>query len=386
MTAVDSGNERIAAPPKHLRPVWLALLPLGLGFILALAGLEYARTHVLVKLEEAALGTQTQMVYESGHGERILCQDARENRLCEAAYEKAGYPPVVLWLGNSQLPAVNRYKPDDATAPTLLHDALARRGSYVIALAQPNANLAEHGLIFAAVAPRYAPRVLLLPVVLDDIREQGIRTHVASFIEDSAARVAAQKSLIWPVVAPMLAVGSAARDVPPVERTMQQRIEVSLNDRLSEWWPLWRERAKLRGILALTLHTVRNKVLGINAQSKRNVDPAVYAEKMRILAAILEHARNLGVRVLLYVPPYRLDISGPYLASDTDRLKADLVRLAAEHGAHYADFEDTVPGPEWGTVVDPLFGFEDYDFMHFTGEGHRRFASSLDAELKRMGI
>ncbi len=37
-------------------------------------------------------------------------------------------------------------------------------------------------------------------------------------------------------------------------------------------------------------------------------------------------------------------------------------------------------------VVDGIFGFEDYDFMHFTGEGHKRVANRLDAELRKMGF
>lgn len=386
MTASNGGHNSWFQSSMRFWRAWLLFLPLIVGLALAITGLEYARTNLLVKLEEAALGTETQMVYESEKGQRVLCLDALENRLCEESFEKAGLPTTVLWLGNSQLPAINRYKVGDATAPALLHDLLAQRGSYVVTLAQPNANLAEHGLIFAALAPRYQPQVLLLPVVLDDIREQGIRPHVAGFIDDFIAQDAVESSPIWPYIETILTVGSVSRQVALVEQTLHQRFEASFNEQLGTWWPLWSERKQLRGVFSLAMHTVRNKVLGISAQTKRKVDPEVYIEKMRILEAILRHARDLGIRVLLYVPPYRQDITGPYHDSDYNRLKMDIALMAERNEAYFANLEDIVPGSEWGTVVDAIFGLEDYDFMHFTGDGHKRLAAALDIELRRMGL
>ncbi len=66
---------------------------------------------------------------------------------------------------------------------------------------------------------------------------------------------------------------------------------------------------------------------------------------MTILRAMLEQARKSGVQVLLYVPPYRTDITGPYVEADYQRLKRDLPALAKEYGAAFANLEDVVPGP-----------------------------------------
>ena len=93
-----------------------------------------------------------------------------------------------------------------------------------------------------------------------------------------------------------------------------------------------------------------------------------------------------GSEVLLYIPPYRQDIEGPYIEDEYARLKTDLAQLAAAHNAKYADFQNVVPGPEWGTVTDDVFGLKEPDFMHFTAAGHVRFAQALDDELKRLGF
>ena len=247
-----------------------------------------------------------------------------------------------------------------------------------------NANLMEHALMFAALAPRYDIRLLILPVFLDDIREQGIRPQIAELQEEPRVRKHVEQSAIWPHIAPLLARNGDTEAKEPAG--FQQTFEAGFNARLEKVWPLWRNRANLRGLFGILTHTLRNKVLGINAQSKRKVDPNVYREKMATLAAALTHARDLKIKVLLYVPPFRQDIQGPYVDSDYAMLKADLQVLAANYGAHFANLESIVPGPEWGNVVDSIFGFQDYDFMHFTGEGHRRHAQALDAVLRKMGF
>ena len=366
---------------------WIALAPFILGLMIAIAGLEYVRTHVLFKLEEAALGTQTQMIYDGGPNGRTLCQDPRDEPLCHESYVKAGQPPAILWLGNSQLPAINRPQTGDANAPALLHSELAKRGSYLVSFAQPNANLAEHALVFASLMQRYKPKVLILPVFLDDIRERGIRPYIADFAANPDARSSIEASPAWPYLAPLLTGGG---DFQQVEAhggdTLQRRVEAYVNGKLSDWWPLWRQRAQIRGIALIASHTARNRMLGINAQTKRRVDQSLYNEKMGILRATLDLARKNGVRVLLYIPPYRTDVPGPYVEADYTRLKQDLAALAQEFGNTFANLEDVVPGPEWGMVVDGIFGFEDYDFMHFTGDGHKRLASRLAAELNGMGF
>ncbi len=380
-------NKREFTSAPRIGSARLVCLPLILGLAIAIGMLELVRSRVLIKLEEAALGAETQNVYTDTSGTRVLCQDGRDDGDCYSAYVAAGRPPAILWLGNSQLAAINRYKPGDSTAATLLHDTLGPRGYYVVSYAQPNANLHEHAVTFAALERKYDLKLLILPVFLDDIREQGIRPGIRQLAATPSLRTALEASPVWPHVSSAFpgdpaAGGEAADDN---SKTLQKRIEDDLNGWLDSWWPLWRRRANLRGVLGYVMHTTRNKLLGINAQSKRKVDPAIYRAKMAVLDSLLAHARARGIKVLLCVPPYRQDIPGPYVTADYEKLKADLARKARGNGAAFANLEAIVPGPEWGKVIDRILGFEDYDFMHFTGEGHRRHAAALDGVLRGLG-
>ena len=124
---------------------------------------------------------------------------------------------------------------------------------------------------------------------------------------------------------------------------------------------------------------------GIHSYTKRPVDPKVYAEKLDVLGKMLESAKNQGIPVLLYIPPYRRDIPGPYDDAQYAQFKTDVASLAAKYQAHFVDLENTVPGPLWATITDSLFGLQEPDFMHFTAEGHRRLAKAIEDRLKALG-
>jgi hypothetical protein len=376
-------TQRTQAKPRLKLLGWL---PLALGAILAFSALSAARTWLNVKLDAAALGTETQFVFGSETDKRVLCQDPGDHQLCLQSFEAAGSQQPILWLGNSQLAAINRVKAGDKATPILLHDALVQRGQYLVTYAQPNANLLEHALAFGVLSRIYKPRLLILPVFLDDIREQGIRENIARFTELPAYNDFERESALFPLIRPVLQPASVQENAAPGHgETLQQRFERDFTQQLSQHWPLWESRQMLSGILASVVHTTRNRLLGINAQTKRSVNAAVYSEKMQILDTMLAEAKARGISVLLYVPPFRTDIPGPYIDSEYTRLKTGLEQMAAKHGARFANLETIVPGPEWGMVIDPILGWSQYDFMHFTGEGHIRLADALDAALKSAG-
>ncbi len=54
--------------------------------------------------------------------------------------------PVTLWLGNSQIHAINRFSPGEETASPELHRLFFRLNHYFLTFSQANANLQEHYL------------------------------------------------------------------------------------------------------------------------------------------------------------------------------------------------------------------------------------------------
>jgi hypothetical protein len=359
-------------------PKWLSLV---LGLILAIWFLGVIRDKI-IELNEAALGGQTTAVLAEADGMQVSCFDAADTLACENAYQRAGRPPAILWFGNSQNFAINRYKPGDQLAVVTVHRWLEKRGKWLVSYTQPNANLHEEALLFEALTHRYNTRLVILPVFMDKLREQGIREGISAFLNDPKTSERVRASPEWSDISSLLTKDT---NIAP-ETTIQQTVEKKVNETLDAYWPLWRDRSKLRANLGFAIHILRNKLMGIHSYTKRPVDARVYEEKLRVLEKLLENAEKRGIRILLYIPPYRHDIPGPYDELQYAKFKKDIAALAAKYKADFANLDELVPGPEWATVVDTLFGFEEPDFMHFTAEGHARLAAAMQRRLEELGF
>ena len=80
-------------------------------------------------------------------GERVHCGDLSDLNICIDSYKNTNDKmPVILWLGNSQLHAINQPQPNDEVSPLILHKKLKKFGTYTLTFSQPNANLQEHFL------------------------------------------------------------------------------------------------------------------------------------------------------------------------------------------------------------------------------------------------
>lgn len=376
-------HEDQAAPDDGPDP-WTAWVSLGLGLIAALLLLLHARDAWLINLEEAAYGQETAGYEGAGN---IQCQGAATHQRCLTTFRADSGRRAVLWLGNSQLAAVNRIGPGDRNAPAILHDALRPRGLHLVAYQMPNANLPEHLLTIEAVIGDYRPAAIILPVTYDDLREVGVRGDVAAFVDQTPGLRAqlAQRGYGRAIMAQLGNAAAGPADAHHDSKSIRPVVEDAIVETFEQHSTLWEKRTSLRGMLGFAIHTLRNKVLGINSQTKRPVNPTLYRDRMAMLGEAVASLRARGIDVLLYVPPYRQNVPGPYVEADYQQFKRDLAVIAQANGARFADIDRVVPGPEWGMVTDSLFGFREYDFMHFTGAGHRRLAAALNGELTAMG-
>lgn len=134
--------------------------------------------------EDAALGTETQTVIGTLSGDRIHCFSMVDGAECLEPALARGLPRQVLWLGNSQLHAVNPLRDGDTLASVQLTRALRALDTELLTFSQPNANLQEHLILFETLAGRLELDLLLLPVVFDDTREAGIRQDIRENMSD----------------------------------------------------------------------------------------------------------------------------------------------------------------------------------------------------------
>lgn len=356
--------------------------------------------------EDLALGDATKSSYASVAGTRIHCGDLwpdppkRHADVCIDAAITREAGARALWLGNSQIHSINQIEDGDQTAPRILFDSLTARGVDLITLSQPNANLQEHYLVFEYAHARLPLDVLILPIVFDDTREDGVRSRLHAAFEREQVRAVLSETQVGADLlrrsgpsdsaAPGGAPGSTEgatpgatdADLAALDETVQESTETWLNDWLADHSDTWAARPGYRSDLFGYLYRARNSALRINPSTVRPLLPGPYRKNMAALDALLSRARAEGVRVLVYVPPLRSDTDPPYVADEYARFKREASELATQHGATFINVEDVVPGPLWGMKESTnLSGELEYDFMHFQAEGHTRLASALLRQL-----
>lgn len=371
-------------------------LPLILGVCIAYALLAAQAIGGLVNYDEVGLGEGTESRFAQVDGRPIHCQDFTPGHFanadaCFSAAESRPGGTSVLWLGNSQLHGLNQTRGSETTAVPIIDRWVRAHGAASITLSQPNANFQEHYAMFEIARASLPLKLLILPAVFDDTREDGVRESVLSGLSRSAARdalsgTAAGRRMVaqYRPAAPAGNSGTQDGDLAALDHTVQERTERWFNDRLDEAAPLWANRPNARGEIFATLFKARNTALGIDPTTKRPVIPSRYQANMDALQDLLQSAAAHGVRVLVYIAPIRDDVEIPYVADEYARFKADVERLAGASSGAFANLEGIVPGPLWGTKeATRLGGAPEYDFMHFQAGGHRLLADSLTAALDR---
>ena len=113
--------------------------------------------------------------------------------------------------------------------------------------------------------------------------------------------------------------------------------------------------------------------------------PAQYKDNFAALAAILEDAQKAGIKVLVYIPPIRLDIAIPYDLDEYAKFKKELESLVLQYHHSFINTEGIVPGQYWGFKESTnTSGKPEYDFMHFQAAGHALLADALLPTLKTL--
>jgi hypothetical protein len=367
-----AGRRRVAEWLPAVGPPILALL-------LALAAIDVLFGDVHTNFEEVALGSETTTVFARVGGAPIHCMDLRDVDGCLAGVRARSPSRVALWLGNSQLHAINQYEAGERTAPALVHDRLAGEGLDLLTLSPPNANLQEHFALFEYVRARVPLGLVIVPVVFDDLREDGLRATVAAALSDPATRAALEQRPEGAELVRRYDLAPAeSEDLAGVAETVQERSEKFLNGWLADHSKLWDARPEVRGALFRGIYLVRNSLFQIDAQSTRHVIPARRDRNLGALRGIIASAAAAGITPVVYVVPLRNDVAIPYDLAEYARFKSDVSEIAREGGARFADLEALVPAGYWGrTLGGGVSGGTEIDFMHFQAPGHALLAEAV---------
>ncbi len=330
---------------------------------------------------ELALGRETRSLYAEMDGVPIHCKAVPDARACVDGHATRG-GRAVLWLGNSQLHGVNQLKPGDETAPATLHRVERARGRDVLAFSQPNASPQEHLVLFLYLAERLPLEAVILALVFDDFREDGLRQDVVDALADPEVVRALER---YPIGRTLLAnhAQRTGGSLAALEGTVQHRVEATASDWLEAHSTLWKLRPQARGALFSTLYRLRNSVFGITAQSKRHMIPGRLIANLGAARVMLEEARRREIEAIVYVAPLRGDVATPYVEAEYSEFKETLSRLARDTGASFANLEALVSAEHWGSQdAIRLDGGGELDFMHFQAAGHAQLAAAIGELLR----
>jgi hypothetical protein len=305
--------------------------------------------------------------------------------------------PLALWLGASQLYAVNHPEEGARTAVSHAQQFAEARDSDLayVQIASPNTNL--HELLAGYLAFRQEgllPDVLVLGFTYDDLKEPGIRQTALDHIEPPTAELAER---IGPAIARIREArlaedggggAGATEDASPVKRTAtsgtpQERLEDALVAWLEQAWPAYAERSTLRAA-AETSWKMPVTTLAFRVLSRPQT---IIPDEMQdwngaALDAFFALTAADGVPLVIYQAPHRPDMR-PFFhrRRDYDAYHDALAARCADAGATWLDLETLVPAELWGMTNNHA-----PDVFHFREEGHVSLGRAIDDALASGGF
>jgi hypothetical protein len=153
---------------------------------------------------------------------------------------------------------------------------------------------------------------LVLPVFMDDLREDGIREAFFSGLMNQAFQIPNNSDVSKNINQQLKTQKVASDEGSSKPKTTQERTEQFLNNYLNEHTRFWPKRENMRGSIFNWTYMLRNTVFGIRPGSVRKMIPESYERNLNALEEILKCAKKKNFRVYLYIPPIRSDVPLPY--------------------------------------------------------------------------
>lgn len=330
-----------------------------------------------IDAQNLALGKDTFSVFERQNGKPFTAYSPELIRnLIEGISASSSAQEVVnhwLWLGNSQLHAINQLKQGDHLAPYWTRESLPCPDCIVpLGISVPNANLQEYLLLSQYVESKLKIKGMIIELPFIGLREDGIRDEldvlVGQCVRDSLSKSQAGGDVLKFVdisESNGKALGTG-QNVEKKDTSFQANMENGLETIMGQYFPIWKKRRLLKATFLVDLYFFKNWLFGIKPNSIRKVILPRYERNMMALEDILKRSRNEGISTIVYIAPIRQDIQLPYDAMEYGLWKDQVEKLVAMYDGRFLNLEKLVPVQHWGT-----YGVEDIDFMHFQGSGHQ---------------
>ena len=384
MSTVDRSTKHtdkknlIMTPAIQREPLTVAL---GLALASALSIAPLRATDDGRALDEAALDDATASLRANHRGSTIGAYRVTDYPATYPVDSPKGNSSHGLWLGNSQLHAVNEGADAKNTAAGYASDIL---GVPLLALTLPNACLQEHLFVLSWALTRSKPDIVVLPLVYDDLREVGLRSDLAELGLHLDAVLMKSIGLEAEVFDLADEESEIERDNQPPTPLYALSLQPIVEDWLDQWaaehLALWNLRTNIRGQIKISLMHLRNKVFNINSQTKRPMIPHREIRNMEALKCIIEICERESVPLVGYVAPLRWTPEPPYMLPEYRTWKNRVSQIFAQHKhSSFLDYDRIVSAELWGFYSDGEEGA--VDFMHFKERGHVILGGKVAAEV-----
>lgn len=362
---------------KRYKPLFLVLISVTAALILL-----YAYNERRIQADDFALGKENTSRSESWNGVPFTGHTIAEISALVRQYSvlQAGHgldqQKIIAWYGNSQLHTINQFESGQHLAPYWLRKLAPCQDCMVpLGLSQSNANLQEVFVLSQYVAKRLPVSAVVLEVEFMGFREAGLRAEFSEIASSDLVNDLRAYPVGKDLAALAASGGKKADDVQEksgLDSGFQQHVENYLSEKLSEIWPLWRDRVNLRNNVLGDLFNFRNWALNISSASQRKIIKPRYQKNMQALEDLLSSSRDADIPVVMYIAPIRQDKLLPYDGVEYAQWKEQVELLAKSYSATYINLEKLIPPQHWGSN----FG-ADIDFMHFQEPGHKIIAKAL---------
>mgnify|MGYP000331540679 CR=1 FL=1 len=211
--------------------------------------------------------------------------------------------------------------------------------------------------------------LLVIPIFLDDMREQGVRDEIKKYKE--------QKCF--------------SKNLPKaIQKYELGNLEIS-NNKIKEKVLFIRKLDNLNKHLRLNIYKFRNYVFNIKSESIRGVKTVPYNQNILALKNILEERTINSKRTIVYIPPllhFKSKKNIPYDHREYKKFKTEIANLCKEYACNFHNLETIVPDKFWGLKSSTSFlrGKKEIDFMHFTSTGHQIISDEFIKILSAYGI
>ena len=283
----------------------------------------------------------------------------------------------VLLFGNSQLGAINQFSEGDINYAHRLSIDINKSRSKPLTIRSiwmPNATLGEFKEIYLSMK-KCPTRIdnLILPLFLDDTREQSIRESLKNYVSN---------------------ICDSFKPLSTNKYEEENNINyISNSDKLDK--SILKSAFILKEIQSINFHfrvflyQLRNSIFGIKASSKRKIIPAAYKFNVEALENIVDLREYSRMQTILYIPPLLHFDSGkniPYFKDDYLNFKNEMKDICNKDNCSFYDLDSIVPDNKWGYKNSTNLQREkkEIDFMHFTYDGHQIFSKKLKNILNKL--